>query len=106
MGECRTCLIHHIDECLCVFPKEGTDLVTRILTRENHFNQGREFILRKRASDQAHTGWELKLRRRKNQGEIQGSAQDGEGGTEGVPLSGAEVVAVSTGAKLLSSQPS
>ena len=32
MSECGTYLVHHIDKRLCVFPNEGTDCVTRIIT--------------------------------------------------------------------------
>jgi len=50
----RTCLIHRIDEGLRVVPKEATDCVTLILTREDHFDQGRELVQSECASDQAH----------------------------------------------------
>ena len=44
-------LIYHINEGLCVIPKEAMDCVTLVLTREDHFNQGREFMQSKCTSD-------------------------------------------------------
>jgi len=57
----RTCLIHHIDEGLHIIPKEATDRVTLILTREDHFDQGGEFVRSERASDQTPTGWNIEV---------------------------------------------
>ena len=61
MSECRTCLVYHIDESLCVVPKEAADRVARILTREDLLDQGGEFTQNKRVSDQAFTGWGVEV---------------------------------------------
>ena len=61
MSECKTCLIHHINKYLCVVPKEATDRVIRVITRENGLDQGGEFMQSKRASDQTSTGWSVKV---------------------------------------------
>ena len=65
MRKYRTCLIHHIDEGLRVVLKEVADCIARILTREDLLNQGGEFMWRKRASDQAFTGWSVEVEKRK-----------------------------------------
>ena len=57
-------LIYDIDKCLCVFPKEGADCVTRIVTRKNGLDEGGELMQSECASDQTSTGCELRLRRR------------------------------------------
>ena len=49
----RTRLIHHINEGLRVVPKEVTDSLILILTREDHFDQGGEFM---RSSNQKTVG--------------------------------------------------
>jgi hypothetical protein len=64
---CGTCLVYHIDKRLRVVPNEGTDSITRIVTRENGLDEGGEFVWSKRASYQTFTGWESKLRKEKNQ---------------------------------------
>jgi len=56
VSECKTYLVHHIDKDLCIIPAEATDYVTLILARENHLNQGWEFIQGEQASDQTFTG--------------------------------------------------
>jgi len=53
----RTYLIHHIDKGLHIFPKEATDRVTLILTREDHLDQVGEFIQCECAPDQTTAGW-------------------------------------------------
>jgi len=53
----RAHLVHHIDEGLHVVPKEAADCVTLVLTREDYFNQGGEFVRSERASDQTPAGW-------------------------------------------------
>jgi len=40
----KPCLIQRIDKGLRVVPKEAADRITLILTREDHFNQGRKFV--------------------------------------------------------------
>jgi hypothetical protein len=70
MTGCGTYLIYHIDKYLCVFSHEGTDCVTRIVARENGLDQGGEFMQGERVSDQTSTGWELKLRKKKDQGQL------------------------------------
>jgi len=90
----RTCLIHHIDEGLRVVPKEATDCVTLVLTREYHFDQGRELVQSESASDQTSTAWDIKVRRG---GIINTLYKICEGRAEGAPLSGMvriEVMAV------------
>ena len=77
MSACRTCLVYHIDEGLDVVPKEAAGRIARILTREDLLNQGREFLWRKRASDQTFTGWSV---------EIEKKYSHKNGGAEGVPL--------------------
>ena len=67
---CGTCLVYHIDKRLCVFSNEGKDCITYIVTRKNGLDQGGELMQRKCASDQAFTGWELKLRKKENRGAI------------------------------------
>ena len=57
----RTCLINHINKGLHIVPKEATNCVTLILTREDHFNQGGEFVRSERAPDQTPTGWNIKV---------------------------------------------
>ena len=52
-----TYLVHRIDKGLCVVPTEGSDRVTRILTREDRFDQGRELTGSESASDQTSAGW-------------------------------------------------
>jgi hypothetical protein len=64
---CRMYLVYYIDKRLCVFSNEGTDYVTCIVARENGLNQGGELMQRECASDQASTGWWLKLRKKINQ---------------------------------------
>ena len=54
-----THLVHHIDKGLHVVPKEAANCVTLILTRENHLNQGGEFMRSERASDQTPAGWNI-----------------------------------------------
>jgi hypothetical protein len=100
MSRCRTCLVYHIDKRLRVFPNEAADCVTRIGTRENGLDQGGELMLGERACDQTSTGWELELRKEENQGQSAFHARR-QSGAKGVPLSDTEVVAVSTGLKLL-----
>jgi len=56
-----TCLVYHVDKGLCVVPKEGTDRVTLVLTREDRLDQGGEFVQGKCASDQTSTGWSIKV---------------------------------------------
>jgi len=77
MSACRTCLIYHVNEGLDVVPKEAADRIARILTREDLLNQGREFMWRKRASDQTFTGWSV---------EVEKKYSYKNGGAEGVPL--------------------
>ena len=101
VNEYGTYLIYDINKCLCIVPKEITNRVTCILIRENRLDQGREFMRNKRASDQAYIGWSVKVEKGEESGGDQHFVQDGKGGAEGVPLSDSDVVAVSTGAKLL-----
>jgi hypothetical protein len=100
MSRRRTCLVYHIDKRLRVFPNKAADCVTRIGTRENGLDQGGDLMLGERACDQTSTGWELELRKKENQGQSAFHARR-QSGAEGVPLSDTEVVAVSTGLKLL-----
>ena len=86
----RTCLIHHIDEGLRVVPKEATDRVTLILTREYHIDQGGEFTQSERASGQTPTGWNIEVWKA---GAVSTPRGTREGGAEGAPLSDVEVVA-------------
>ena len=55
-----TYLVQHINEGLCVVPTEGSDGVTRILAREDRFDQGGEFVWSVGASDQTSAGWSVK----------------------------------------------
>ena len=57
----RTCLIHHVDKGLRVIPKEATDRITLIPTREDHSNQGGEFMQSECASDQTSTGLNINV---------------------------------------------
>ena len=61
MSECKTRLIHHVDERLRVVLNEAADCIARILTREDLLNQGGEFIRSKRTSNQPFTGWSVDL---------------------------------------------
>ena len=51
MSESRTCLVHHVDESLCVVPNEAMDHVAFIFTREDRLGQGGEFVQSECASD-------------------------------------------------------
>jgi len=94
-SDCGTCLIHHIDEGLHIVPKEAMDCVTLILTREYDFDQGRDLVQSECTSSQTPRGWNTEVRR---VAVISTPCKICEGGAEGVPLSGAEVVvAGSTG---------
>jgi hypothetical protein len=59
MSEWRTCLIHHVTECLGVIPTEATDRITFVLTRKDRLNQRRKLVRSKRALDQTLTGWSV-----------------------------------------------
>jgi len=48
MNACKTCLVNHVNKGLCVVPKEATDRVT---TREDHPDQGGEFMQSEIAPD-------------------------------------------------------
>jgi len=56
-----TCLINHIDNGLHVVTKEATDGVTLILTREDNFDQGGEFIQSECASEQTSGGCNIEV---------------------------------------------
>ena len=56
MRGCRTCLVYHINKGLCVVPVEGTDCVTRTITRENGLDQRGELMRSERTSDQTSAG--------------------------------------------------
>ena len=43
MNGCRTRLVYHVDEGLCVVPKEATDRVI-ILAGDDRLNEGGKFI--------------------------------------------------------------
>jgi len=80
----RTCLIHHVDKRLRIVSKETTDRVTFILTREDHFDQGREFMQSESASDQTSGGWNTKVEK----GEVISTLKKiGEGGSDDIQLS-------------------
>ena len=106
LSECGTYLVYHIDEGLCVSLKKATDCVACIVTRENGPNQGGEFMRSERTSDQTPAGWSVDVEKEEEPGGNQRSASDGEDWVKGIPLSGAGVLAVSTGDKLLSAHPS
>ena len=55
-GIMSTYLIYHIDKGLRVVPKEATNRVAIIFTREDRLNQGRELMRVECASDQTCTG--------------------------------------------------
>ena len=57
--ERRTCLVYHVNEGLRVVPKEATDCITFILTGEDHFDHGREFMRSKRPPDQTSASWSI-----------------------------------------------
>jgi len=61
MDGCETCLVYRVDESLCVVPKEATDCVTFIFTREDRLDQGGEFMRIEHASDQTSTGWSIEI---------------------------------------------
>ena len=67
-------LVDHIDKGLCIIPKEGTDRVTLVLTREDRLDKGGEFVQSKCASDQASTSWNVDVEEKV--GGNQCSAQD------------------------------
>ena len=50
------CFVYDIDKGLCIIPNEAMDRVTLILTGEDRFDQGGEFMQSERASDQTSTG--------------------------------------------------
>jgi len=52
-------LIYHINKGLQIIPKEATDHVTLILTQEDHFNQGGEFMQSKCTSGRVPAGWNI-----------------------------------------------
>ena len=58
-SECKTCLGCHIDKYLELVTREATDSFTYILTGEDRFNQGREFMGSECASDQTFMGWSV-----------------------------------------------
>ena len=91
-SRCTTYLIHHINNGLRVTPKEAVDRVTLILTREDYFDQGGEFIQSECASDQTPADWNIGVGKA---GVINTLHMIGEGGAEDVPLLDAEVVAAS-----------
>jgi hypothetical protein len=70
MRGCGTCLVYHIDKRLRVFLNEGIDCIIRIVARKNGLNKGGQLIRSECACDQTSTGWELRLRRKQNQGAI------------------------------------
>ena len=78
----KTCLIYHIDKCLCVVPKEAADRVSLILTREYHIDQGGEFVQSESGSDQTPGGWTIEVEK---SGGISTLYKIGESGAEDVP---------------------
>ena len=55
----RTHPMHNINKDLRIVPREATDRVTLILTREDCFDQGGEFTQNGCASDQRSAGWNV-----------------------------------------------
>lgn len=76
VNERRTCLVYHIDEGLCVVPKEVMNCVALMLAREDRLNQGGSE--RPPESDQTSVGWGIGVDKN------QGADRAGEGGTEDV----------------------
>jgi hypothetical protein len=68
VSEYGTYLVYHIDEGLCVFLKEATDCVARIVTRENGLDQGGEFVRSERTSDQTFACWSVKVEKEEEPG--------------------------------------
>ena len=87
-----TDFINHVDKGLRVIPQEATDRVALILTGEDDFDQGGEFMQSERASDQTPAGWNTEVWR---VGTISTLYKIGEGRAKDVPLSDIEIVAVS-----------
>ena len=85
----KTCLIYHVNEGLCVVPEEATDRVALILTREDHFDQGGDFMQSECGSDQTSAGWNVEVEK----GGVISALY--KGGAEDIPSPDPGVVAVS-----------
>lgn len=87
----KTCLIYNIDKGLRVVSEEATNHVALIPTREDHFDQEREFMQSECTSGQTFAGCDIKVGKA---GIISAPYNVGEGGTEDIPPPDLGVVTV------------